>query len=284
MVRGIALSRALDRVGFRGTYTMVGPRSAPRLASVDVRCVAIDHGELLDPTRAPSSELARTLDLLAPDLLVVDMFWAPLVRLLPRATCEAWLLVRRAPAAWLVGHAMMKLDRTHYTRLIGIEPGVEASEAIDPIVVVDRDEVLPAHSLRERLGVANGSRLDVVVQAGAPDEWRALVPNDAREPVHVFTIDAVQGDVPTNVRVHDGAELFPLARWLAGADSIASGAGYNAFWEARWLGHADRTRFVAFARPIDDQAWRLRTHADHTPRANGADTLASYIVGARPRR
>lgn len=279
VVRGIAIGRALDRAGFRGTYAMVGPRSTAAFAPRGHRGVTIDHDELLDPARASSSELARTLDLLAPDLLVVDMFWAPLVRLLPRAGCEAWLLVRRAPPAWLVGHAKMPFERTKYARVIGIEPGVEASEAIDPIVAIDRGEVMPARALRDRLGIADGARLDVAVQAGAPDEWRALV-QGARSTVHVFTLGGARlDDVPANVRVHD--DLFPLAPWLAGADAITSGAGYNSFWEARWLGHAARTRFVAFARPIDDQAWRVRAHGDHTPRTNGADTLAADIVRAR---
>ena len=279
VVRGIAIGRALNRAGFRGTYAMVGPRSLRVLAPRDYYGVTIDHDELVDPERASSSELARTLDLLAPDLLVVDMFWAPLVRLLPRAACEAWLLVRRAPPAWLVGRARMPFERAAYARVIAIEPGVDAGEAIDPIVAVDRLEVLPARALRDRLGVADAAKLDVVVQAGAPDEWRALV-QDARGAVHVFTLGGARyDDVPANVRVHD--DLFPLAPWLAGADAITSGAGYNSFWEARWLGHAVRTRFIAFARPIDDQAWRIRTHGDHTPRANGADTLAVNIVGAR---
>ncbi len=258
---------------------MVGPRSLPVRSPRDYHGVTIDRDELVDPARAPSSELARTLDLLAPDLLVVDMFWAPLVRLLPRAGCEAWLLVRRSPPAWLVGHAKMPFERAAYARVIAIEPGVDAGEAIDPIVAIDRGEVLPARALRDRLGVAGGARLDVVVQAGAPDEWRALV-RDAPGAVHVFTLGGARhDDVPANVRVHD--DLFPLAPWLVGADAITSGAGYNSFWEARWLGHAARTRFVAFARPVDDQAWRMRAHADHTPRANGADTLAMDIVGAR---
>jgi hypothetical protein len=60
---------------------------------------------------------------------------------------------------------------------------------------------------------------------------------------------------------------------------VATGAGYNSFWEARWLGYADRTTFTAFARPIDDQVWRVRECGAHTMRENGADALARAILG-----
>src|SRR5579883_1006569 len=286
VVRGLAILRALEREGFRGSYTMVGPAGErPWLTEgrAEYRGVAIDPEELIDPERAPSSELARTLDLLAPDLLLVDLFWGPLVRLLPRRGCEAWLLLRRAPAAWLVGHARMRFERAAYARIVGIEPGADADEAIDPVVIADADDAMPERALRDRLGLAAGEPVHVVAHAGAPDEWRALLQRAPDAHVHVFTTHAAGADVPSRVRVHDGAALFPLAPWLSGASTITSGAGYNAFWEARVLGHAARTRFVPFARPIDDQAWRVRACATVTPRTNGAATLAAAIVGGGAR-
>jgi hypothetical protein len=57
-----------------------------------------------------------------------------------------------------------------------------------------------------------------------------------------------------------------------------TGAGYNAYWESKWLGFHHRCFFTPFPRPIDDQAWRVRECADHWPRENGADTLARWIV------
>ena len=76
----------------------------------------------------------------------------------------------------------------------------------------------------------------------------------------------------------DPAALFPLAEWLSGADAICTGAGYNSFWEARWLGYYNRTRFTAFGRHIDDQEWRLTECADYTPKENGADQLARWMM------
>lgn len=66
---------------------------------------------------------------------------------------------------------------------------------------------------------------------------------------------------------------------LSDADLIFAGAGFNAYWESKWLGWFERTRFTAFPRPIDDQAWRLRACADYWPKENGADQIARWIVG-----
>ncbi len=71
---------------------------------------------------------------------------------------------------------------------------------------------------------------------------------------------------------------FPAAEWLGGADRIVAGAGYNAFWEAHWLGYAERTEWIPFRRTIDDQALRVELSRGMTPRENGADTLARWIA------
>ena len=72
--------------------------------------------------------------------------------------------------------------------------------------------------------------------------------------------------------------VLPAAEWLGGADRVVCGGGYNAYWEARWLGYAERSTFVPFRRSIDDQASRLAMFRDHFPRENGADELARWIL------
>ncbi len=57
-----------------------------------------------------------------------------------------------------------------------------------------------------------------------------------------------------------------------------TGAGYNTYWESKWLGYFDRCYFTPFPCAIDDQAWRMRECADYWPTANGADTLAEWIL------
>ncbi len=268
-VHGLALERALGRAGFRGVYRMFGPPLAfaglpgrPSYEAVEVK----DDARLRDPGLAPASDLGGRLRRFAPDLLLVDMFWAPLRWLLPALGCEAWLLLRLCPPVWLTGPPGMPFDRRPYRRVLGMEPvGYSVlDETVDPLVVANPDECRPPEALRERLGVAPGGRLAVVAHAGVAGE-AARLEQAAGEPVRL--LDLFEQGAP-----------FPAAEWLGGADLVVSGGGYNAFWEAHWLGYAGRSRFVPFARSIDDQAARCRDFLGHRPRANGADTLARQIV------
>jgi len=285
LMRGIAIERALVRAGVAAQYAMFGARSPLAVARrPNYHVVTIDPVELLDPQRAPRSDLARALAGYAPDVLIVDLFWAPLRLLLPVAGCEAWLLLRRVPGPWFVGPPGHPYERSRFARVIAIEPGMppgQVDETVEPVVVCNPDECRPAGSLRAALGVAPGEQLTVVQQAGVAGEWSALLERCAHRPVHVFTPsrdDAKEIVPPEGARLHDGDPFFPLAEWIADADAIVSGAGYNAYWEARWLGYGARTTFVPFPRKIDDQAWRVRSCASHAPRENGADAIARRLA------
>jgi hypothetical protein len=271
-VRGLAIARGLDRAGFTGTYRMFGPRLPYPVAR---RCelyqevpVREERAALTHPQLAQTSTLAARLRDFAPDLLVVDLFWAAVRWILPALDVEAWLLVRSCPAAWLRGTNETPFAAGQYRRILGIEPIAHAAagETIDPIVICNRDECRPKAALRERLGVPAGRPLAVVLHAGETGDEAAL--SRAAAGSAAVTLDLFAEDA-----------LFPAAEWLAGADRIWSGAGYNAFWEARWLGHARSTTFLPLPRSIDDQAARLRACAGHQPRHNGADVLARSILG-----
>jgi hypothetical protein len=305
LVRGLAIRRALQRAGSRAEFAMFGPRAPYGFARASgvaplFREVAIDHEVLRDPARAADSELARALRAYAPDVVLVDLFWAPLRNVLPLAGCEAWLLVRSVPEKWFVGPPGHPYERDRFARVIAIEPGAglgHEDETIAPIVIANPDEQRPRGALREALGVrpAGEERLLVVQQAGAPGEWATLVADAANAPPdavhHVLTFGrddetaasrALAESAGPRVRLCDGADFFPLAEWLADADEVVSGAGYNAFWESRWLGYVARTRFVPFARRIDDQSWRLRACAGlpmtKIMTDNGADILARRLL------
>jgi len=273
--RGIALGRALARAGFAGEYRMFGPapaiavsRDFPALPTADWEEIEIDASRLGSPDPARGTELARRLVAFAPDVLVVDMFWAPLRHILPIAGCEAWLLLRSMPDAWLDGPPGAKFDLMQFARIISIEPiaSTAVTHAVDPVVVVNREECQPRGALRSRLGIATEQRLVAVMHAGLPGETSELVPA-ARAGEAVVTFD-----------LRDPGAIFPLAEWIGDADELHSFAGYNAYWEARWLGHAGRTTFRAKLRRNDDQAWRVAKCDRYVMRANGADTIAGWLV------
>jgi hypothetical protein len=270
LVRGVAIGRALARRGFTGEYRAFGPpRPYPAAARAGYEPLAIAEDELRDPSRAPESEVAAALAAFRPDLLLVDMFWAPLRHILPLPGCECWLLVRVCPRAWLTGTRETVFAPRQFRRTIAIEPFRHAAlrEMVDPVVVSNAEECRPPEALRQRLGAPPDRPLVVVMHAGVAGE-RAQI-EAAADGEHVVGFDLFDEDA-----------LFPLAEWLPGADRVLCGGGYNAFWEARWLGYADRTRFTAFPRKIDDQAWRLATCRSYPMRANGADTLAAWAMGA----
>jgi hypothetical protein len=268
LVRGAAIGRALLRAGFDGTYRMFGPVPPfAALAAASYETVPVQSDSVLRHRHlAQTSELAHRLDTYDPDLLLVDLFWAPLRWVLPGLACEAWLLVRSCPDGWLLGRPDFAFAREQYRRIIGIEPNAHAavSEAIDPMVVANPEECRPPEALRDHLGMPAERPVKVVVHAGERGELAELL--------------RVGGDGAVILDLFEPPALYPAAEWLGGADRIVSGCGYNAFWEARWLGYAERTEWVPFRRSIDDQARRLADCRSHRPRANGADTLAHWIL------
>jgi hypothetical protein len=126
--------------------------------------------------------------------------------------------------------------------------------------------VQPRGALRDRLAVPRERRLVVVAHAGIAGEAASFAPCVG------------QGETLVSLDLHAADALFPVAAWLGDGDAIHAAAGYNAFWEAHWLGYAARTRFVALPRRNDDPFLRMKARG-HVMSANGADTLAAMITG-----
>lgn len=269
LVRGAAIERALSRAGFKGEWRLFSPPAPyPVARAIGVETLSMRRDELLRPETALTSELTLALVRFAPDLLVVDMFWAPLRWVLPLAGCETWLIARYCAPIWFAGPKGLEFAPAQYRRIVGIEPFFDhacLTDRIEPIVVCNPDECRPRGALRARLGIAEGERLVAIMHAGLAGEIDTLGADVAAVEARAFDL-------------HADDALFPIAEWLGDADLILSGAGYNAFWEAQWLGYAPRSRFRAFARKMDDQGWRLEHCAGHVMRENGADALARMIL------
>ncbi len=268
LVRSIAVGRGLRRRGFAGDYRAFGPELPFAVAQRgDYHPIVIDPAQLKEPASARQTPLALALADFAPDVLLVDLFWAPLRNLLPLPGCEAWLLVRCVPAKWFSTNPDWGYLPAQYRRVIGIEPwpAAQVRERIDPIVVCNPDECRPPGALRERLAVPAGKRLALVAHAGVAGE--------------AATLQAAAGADTVALDLFQPEALFPLAEWLPGADEIRGGAGYNLFWETRWLGLAGRSTLTPLPRRIDDQAWRLRECSGYRMRENGADALARMLLG-----
>ncbi len=273
LVRGIAVGRALLRADSSKSFQLISaiaplPAMNQAIAPFRPTTCAVDSTEVLDPDRAQGSALAQALREAKPDLLIVDLFWAPLIHLLPELACDAWLLVRSCPPIWLEGNASVRFDRRHYARVIGIEQVIheEIREHIDPIVVCNPEDCRSRDEFCERFGIDPSSEIVVISHAGLPGEINALKQVEKHP-----TLTEVRCDL------HTSEALFPLAPWLPGVDRIHCSAGYNSYWESKWLGYDNRTTFSVFRRKIDDPMWRVKTNRDVMMRQNGADILATMI-------
>jgi hypothetical protein len=268
VVRAVALQRALQRAGHRDVaLTVVAPPSPfLRLVGAAARPTLIDADALRHPRRARDSDVARAIADSAPDVVVIDVFWVPLVFVpLP---CPAWLLLRSVPPAWLVGPKEARFDPGRYARILAIEPapGLEPFESIDPVVVVDRDERSTREALAMRLGADARGPLQLIARGGLASDAAILAEAARRHGGPWHELDLHADDAP-----------FPAAPLLAAADAVVAAPGYNTFWESRWLGFAPRTTWVPIRRTLDDAAWRAGLPADVVPRRNGADTLVTML-------
>jgi hypothetical protein len=266
VVRGLALQNALSRAGFRGAYAMFGPPLAYSLLSTPAyRETPMCAQDFKSAPKAESAPLTSRLLEFRPDLLIVDLFWGIGRHLLPLLRCESWLLVRSCPPSWLRGHGSAIFYPQLYSAIIRIEPCYcpVAHLSVDPVIIVNPNECKPTGALRSRLGSSN-PRLSIVLHTGSPDEHA--------------TLNRVAPDEAVRLELDRDSGIFPAAQWLCDASEVYCSGGYNAFWESRWLGYSDRTRFVPFPRRIDNQAWRVEFCRNTPVRTNGADTIAHWIV------
>jgi hypothetical protein len=269
--RALALRRGVDRAGAPIDLRVFGPADERMQRWLpDVQEADWSDRRLLDPETCLQAPAAQALTAWKPDVVLVDLVWLPVQALLQATGLPAWLLLRHVPPTWLQGPPRRPFQRACFDRIVCMEPWQgprpEGAREVDPVVTTLPDELHPAAALRAQLGVPTGRPLALIAQTG-----------------HAAELDTLRGLAPPDhtvvpLSLHHSEALVPLAPWLAGADHILGGAGYNLFWEVRVLGLTDRARLVAFGRNNDDQAWRLRALADHRPRSNGADTLVRWLA------
>ncbi len=209
-----------------------------------------------------------------PDLIVFDGThpYEALLGALPADATAIWC--RRA--LWKRGSSRVPLGRAGAFDAV-FEPG-ELAESEDrgptvdlrdrvhrvgPVVLLDRDELLPRAEAEAALGLEPG-RTNVLVNLGQGAEVREATARclralAGREDVQVAALSSAIAALD-DARVPEGViELratYPMSRYFAAFDASVAAAGYNAYHELIALGVP--SLFVPMHRETDDQAARAR--------------------------
>lgn len=272
LMRGMAIGRALAATGLSHRYTLLAPASPyAHVAGPSYQAVEIRPAELRDPRSAVDSALGRAIADLAPTLVVLDLFWVPLV-FVP-VTAPVWLLLRSVPAAWLRGPVEARFDSRRYERVFAIEdaPGLDAFDQLPPIVWNTEHILRSRNELAARLQIRPDDPIRLVVRAGLETDDALL---DA-------ACEDTGGEGWVSVRLGQDDAPCPLGPWLAGlrdGDQVVAGAGYNFYWESHHFGFYPRVRWVPLPRRIDDQHWRAARAVAALDSCDGAATLAAALV------
>jgi len=287
LTRSLAIARRLDGaieplfVTFSAAAPVVAELGFPveYLASYDRPGAGTDLGW----TRRSRARLETIVDEARPELVVFDGTH-PYERLLPALRSAGAALVWCRRAMWRPDSDTAPLWRTHLFDAV-LEPGEYAADAdagptvarrgevhaVDPIVLLDRVDLLPRADAERELGLAPG-RVNALVQLGQGEgvreaNERCLRHLAGRDDVQVAALSstlAALDRAPGGVVRIEAA--YPISRYLAAFDLAVAAAGYNAYHELIHLGVP--ALYVPMPRRTDDQAARARyAEAEGTGRA-----------------
>jgi len=277
VVLGLSIANALRRAGADAESRLLSVETpfaslAGRLG-VEIVTVPMEDELALGPDRYRSSALYKAITDYAPDVLVVDLFWFPLDPFIRDLPCKKVILIRQVDPRFF---SMRLPDRElafrpeDYDLIVKTEPAFELpfpTTEIDPIIIRNRDEIMTAGEARADLGLVSDDHACLFAFNGNSDEgakaWKS------------FSYLEEEGWKVIRSGNREGG-LFPAADWFNAFDMLVCGAGYSAFWEARYFGK--EASFVPYPRRFEDQSRRIALCADYVPEANGADTLVGMIL------
>lgn len=135
---------------------------------------------------------------------------------------------------------------------------------VDPIIVLDPDEILDRSQARDLLNMGpNENAMLITLGAGNINKIDAdvteviMAVKSLPEPWRIFITSPLIAD---NLEVSDGVEtisMYPLARVAKAFDFVVSATGYNSFHE--WIAYSVPALWIANANTItDDQIGRAR--------------------------
>lgn len=277
IILGLTLAEAFRRAGESIGFSILSVESkyagfADKF-SLPYTLIPPEDEVVLGPDRWRDSALYRAIEAAAPDVLVVDIHWFALDSFLRHLPCKKVFLTRqidprtfrfRTPDRELV------FRPEDWDLVLRTEPGFDLpfpSEAVEPLVLRNRDEILSSEAARADLGLGPGDRACLFAFSGRTGEgaeaWKS------------FSYLEDEGWTVIRSDNREGG-LFPAMDWYNAFDLVVCGAGYNQFWEARYL--RKEAYFVPFPRRFEDQARRIALCSDYEFEENGADQVVRRIL------
>jgi hypothetical protein len=277
IVRGLSVAAALKRSRHPHEYAILSSEipyvDLARRSGIPVTTFPLESEEMLSPERYRESGVFDSLASFKPDILIVEQFWFGLHSFVHDLPCKKVLLTFQMDPSVFQLKIRENEYRFHpedYDLLLRTEPGYEVpfeSREINPMVMLNRDEIMSREAALADLMLPEAAHACLFACSGEPaqveDTWKS------------FSYLEAEGWIVIRSQHLDGG-LFPVSDWFNAFDFLVSGAGYCAFWEARWF--KKEAFFVPFPRRFEDQARRASIFSDYTFDTNGADELVRMLM------
>lgn len=277
IVRGLAVAAALRRSGIPHEFAILSSDipyiDLARRFDVPVSTLPRDDEIILDPQRHRESALFKAIESYKPDILLVDQFWAGLDLFGNELICKKVLLTFQMDPAFFhirTPTGEYQFRPADYDLILRTEPGYEVpfdSKEINPMVIRNHDEILSRAEARADLKLDDDAQACLFACSGEVDQvataWKS------------FSYLEDEGWAVVRSQHREGG-LFPTVDWFNAFDLLIYGAGYNAFWEARWFKKV--AFFVPFPRRFEDQARRPAFFSDYEFETNGSDELVRMLT------
>ena len=207
-----------------------------------------------------------------PDVLIVDLVWFLAQSLRHRIDCPTVLLIRSVTDEFFdfdSGETHLRFDTRAFDLVVSIEPHavVDGGVRTEPLVLRNREELLPREEAAGLLGLRPQDRNCLILQNGEPGEFSRLAATYSYLEDVGYSVYA-----STNF---DEESLFPAVEYYNAFDFIVTGAGYNSFWECVFFDK--EAVFVPMPRAFEDQRERVERCSDYRFEVNGADQLVGLL-------
>lgn len=276
IVRGIAIGNALKRKEINTEYIILNSSKFTFLADtmgVGTRKIPVENEDQLSFNNYKTSELYKALMLHKPDILIIDLLWFPLYYFINELQCKKVFLCRQVDDRFFnirLGKELLTFRPEDFDLLLAIEPFQRSlpMRQINPIVIRNRDEILPREVALQSLGLDGSTENCLITYNGEPGEYEQVMKDYSHLKDAGYRIYST-----TNYK--DG--IFPSVDYFNAFDLVICGAGYNSYWETVYF--KKEAFYSPATRAFETGRRRIEECAGFEFDENGADQLVDIVCG-----